>query len=443
MWRLLLSDSRRDLLVSVLLFVLTYSIFVLSPVQQPADSLYSMMVSQSIIERGTVALDHYKFPNLTPVQSKKFHSNSSIYHLDLIDGHVYYYYGPGSSILSVPYVAIMNAFGVYASRADGTHDPAGEMRIQTGLAALLMAGLAVVFFLTSRVVLPLSWSVAIALGGTLGTQVFSTATRALWAHTWMIFLLGFVVLLLVGRELKGRQLRPVVLASLLSWMFFVRPTAIVPIVVISVYIGVFQRDLFVRYAVTGAAWLLLFVIYSWHNFGQLLPNYYRLGAQLRTHSIWVAMLGNLVSPSRGVLIFVPSLIFVGYLLVRYWKYVQSRRLVGVSLTVLVLHLILVSSFPIWWAGFFFGPRFLTDVVPWFVLLAIMGVHAMLMAGEHRTPVYRAQVIVGMVLLAASIFIHARGANSPATQMWNARPVSIDERPERLWDWRDPQFLAHD
>ncbi|HEX5876242.1 MAG TPA: hypothetical protein VFY60_16450, partial [Pyrinomonadaceae bacterium] len=170
---------------------------------------------------------------------------------------------------------------------------------------------------------------------------------------------------------------------------------------------------------------------------------YRLGAQLRTHSIWVAMLGNLVSPSRGLLIFVPSLIFVGYLLVRYWKYVQSRRLVGVSLTVLVLHLILVSSFPIWWAGFSFGPRFLTDVVPWFVLLAIMGVQAMLLASEQRGPVYKAEVIFGVVLLAAGIFIHARGANSPATQMWNARPVSIDEHPERLWDWRDPQFLARD
>lgn len=212
--RALLRVNKRELAAGVLLFVLTYSIFILSPVQQPADSLYSMMVSQSIIERGTVALDHYKFPNLTPVQSKKFHSNSSISHLDVIDGHVYYYYGPGSSILSVPYVAIMNAFGVYASRADGTHDPAGEMRIQTGLAALLMAGLAVVFFLTSRMVLPLSWSVAIAVGGTLGTQVFSTATRALWAHTWMIFLLGFVVLLLLGHELKGWQLRSVVLASL-------------------------------------------------------------------------------------------------------------------------------------------------------------------------------------------------------------------------------------
>lgn len=428
--------AKHDIASCILLFAITYSIFIFSPVHQPADSLYSMMVSQSILRHGTMALDHYRFPGLTPNQSKKYHSNSSIYQLDLIGDHVYYYYSPGSSVLSVPYVALMNARGTYASSADGTHDPNGEMKIQTGLASLLMAVLAVVFFLTSRLVLPIAWSVAIAIGGTLGTQIWSTATRALWAHTWMIFLLGFVVLMLLAHELKRWHLRPVALASLLSWMFFVRPTAIVPIIAVTAYMLLYQRDLFVRYALTGAVWLLLFVIYSWYNFGQLLPNYYQLGAQLKLHSFGVAVLGNLVSPSRGVLVFVPSLLFVAYLIVRYWSELPSRRLVLLSFAVIVLHLILVSTFPIWWAGWSFGPRFLTDVVPWFVLLAIMGVKGML-----KVPVYRnAQVFAGAILLALSIFIHARGATSPATAMWNARP-SVDEHPERVWDWRDPQFLA--
>ena len=83
-----------------------------------------MMVSQNILRHGTVALDHYHFPELTPNQIKKYHSNSSIYQLDLIDSHVYYYYSPGSSVLSVPYVALMNARGIYASNADGIPRPA-------------------------------------------------------------------------------------------------------------------------------------------------------------------------------------------------------------------------------------------------------------------------------------------------------------------------------
>jgi hypothetical protein len=96
---------KRDLFACVVLFAVCYSIFIMSPVQQPADSLYAMMVSQNLVRHRTFALDNYKFPTLSPVQEKKYTSNTSIYHLELIDGHIYYYYGPGSSVLSAPFVA--------------------------------------------------------------------------------------------------------------------------------------------------------------------------------------------------------------------------------------------------------------------------------------------------------------------------------------------------
>lgn len=425
---------KRDLFACVVLFAVCYSIFIMSPVQQPADSLYAMMVSQNLVRHRTFTLDNYKFPTLSPVQEKKYTSNTSIYHLELIDGHIYYYYGPGSSVLSAPFVAAMNALGVTASDASGAHDQLGEMKIQTRLACLLMALLAVVFFLTARFALPLRWSILVASFGAFGTQVWSTATRALWAHTWMIFLLGFVILMLVAHEIKGRRLRPVVLASLLSWMFFVRPAAVVPIVVITAYILILRRELFLSYALTGLAWLALFVVYSYYHFGQLLPNYYRLGNELSARAFGVGLLGNLISPSRGVLVFVPFLLFVAYLLTRYWRYVP-KRLAILALAATLLHVVLVSSFPIWWGGFSFGPRVLTDAVPWFVLLTIIGLKAAL--PNLRGP----EFVAGALLLALSIGINGRGATSEATAMWNVRPASVDEHPERLWDWRDPQFLA--
>src|SRR6201999_2844228 len=40
----------------------------------------------------------------------------------------------------------------------------------------------------------------------------------------------------------------------------------------------------------------------------------------------------------------------------------------------------------------------------------------------------------------SVAIHAYGAMSTAPHEWNATPVSIDGGPERVWSWRDPQFL---
>jgi len=428
-----------DLFAIIALFAVSYSVFILSPVQQPADSLYSMMVSQSLLRHGTFALDDYRFPALKPVQDKKYTSNTSIYHLELIDGHVYYYYGPGNSVLSAPFVALMNALGLDAADATGAHDLTSEMKIQTRLASLLMALLTVLFFLTARLILPLKWSLAVAVFGAFGTQVWSTATRALWAHTWMIFLLGIILLMLVAHETKGTRLRPIVLATLLSWMFFVRPTAIVPIIVITAYTLIYKRELFVTYAITGVVWLAVFFAYSYYNFGQLVPNYYRLGNNLSARALSVGLLGNLVSPSRGVLVFVPFLLFVAYLLIRYRSYV-STRLTILGLAAIVLNWILVSSFPIWWGGFSFGPRLLTDVVPWFVLLTIIALKAALTS--PRRTLGRAEFVAGALLLALSIGINGRGAVSEATAYWNVRPQSVDDHPERLWDWRNPQFLAH-
>jgi hypothetical protein len=207
----------------------------------------------------------------------------------------------------------------------------------------------------------------------------------------------------------------------------------------------FYRKLFLWYAATGLFWLGGFIFYSWFHFAQLLPNYYQ-PSRLTFDTFWVALAGNLFSPSRGLFIFVPVLIFVAYLLVSYWSEVSSYRLAVLALAICVGHLIIISGFPHWWGGFSFGPRFTTGLVPWFVLLGILGVRARLSwYSKHQLafslPRRRIESAVGIMLLSFSVLIHARGATSLATWLWNSQPVSIDERPERLWDWRHPQFLA--
>lgn len=417
--------------LGIAIFAFTLVVFLFSRVHQVTDSAYSMMLSQSLLDHQSFALDHYTLP--------------PVYQLETINGHTYYRFPPGTPVLSTPFVFVLNRLGVSAVNADGTYNPRGEVMIEAGLAALLMAFLAVIFFHTARVLLPNGWCAIVALGGALGTQVYSTASRALWSDTWGITLLGLVIFLLLAHETGRLRLNPVLLATLLSWMYFVRPTFAVPIAAITVYAFLFQRPLFIRYAITGAAWLAVFVFYSWFHYGQFLPSYYRAD-RLLFNAFWTALAGNLISPARGLFIYVPVVFFVVYLLVRFRKFISRPRLVWLSLSVIVAHLIAISGFPHWWAGHSFGPRFTTGLVPWLVLLAILGVHAMLTChrqkGERQSPfAWRVQLIFGGLLLMISIFINTLGATSHATWLWNVRPRGIDEHPERLWDWRQPQFLA--
>jgi hypothetical protein len=105
----------------------------------------------------------------------------------------------------------------------------------------------------------------------------------------------------------------------------------------------------------------------------------------------------------------------------------------------------------WWGGWSYGPRLSTDLVPWFVLLAILSLRAFRddvirasVTGRSLNPRFRvrdrALVSIACVLLALGVAINARGALSWETTSWNASP-NIDSHPERVWDWRAPQFLA--
>jgi hypothetical protein len=214
---------------------------------------------------------------------------------------------------------------------------------------------------------------------------------------------------------------------------------------VSIYLLLYHRHLIVRYALTGVIWLAGFIVYSWHNFGQVMPNYYRAN-RLHFDVLGTALPGNLISPARGLLIYVPVVLFIGFLLVRYWRYIPFKNLAVLSVSVCVAYLIIISGFSHWWGGASFGPRLSTDIVPWLLLLAILGVKGMLRWREERQQVRRSrafagQVIAGVSLLLVSVFINGRGAISRETWRWNEQPKDVRLMVKKLWDWRQPQFLA--
>ena len=431
------SDARTNLVIACFIGLASSFIFWLSPVHQLTDSHYSLLVTESLLRNRSFALETYNIPRLTPQYHDHTWKNGHIHQLEVVGNHYYYYMPPGSSVLSLPFVAVLNRFGLSASNADGSYNPQGEVALERIIAALLMATAAAIFFLTSRLLLTTTWSLVITFAAAFGTQIWSTSSRALWADTWGIVLTSGVVYLLLAHELKIRQLNPVVLATLLSWMYFVRPTNAIIIATITIYLLLWHRSLFLPYALTGALWLIGFLSYSWIHYHHLLPTYFRVNRRLRVQNLLTAIVGNLVSPSRGLFIYVPILLFLSYVLFRNRAFVRPRRLVWISLLISIFFLLVVSAFDPWWGGASFGPRYLAPLVPWFVLLAILGFKAML---EAPRPVSSSLIFAGMFLLAASITVHAIGAFSKTAWKWNATG-DLDHNPRKVWDIRYPQLLS--
>jgi len=422
-------------------FSISLAVFLLSPVRQFSDSSYSLLVSECLYKHGTFTLDRYIELPLDPGRYPGATGNGLPYHIVSSGGHYYYFFPPGSSVLSIPMVVIANICGMSAISPDGSYDFQGERQIQKRVAALLMAWFTLVVFRMCRLVLATGTSLIFSFCAALTTPVWSTASRSLWSHSWAIVLVMLAIHHLVRHELLGRRPRPILLGTLMGLAYLTRPTMAIGVAVIGVYLAFRWRRTMVAYGSTIAGWCAVLVAYSWIHFGRLLPPYFSV-MRLGFPDLRIALPAYLVSPSRGLLVFVPHLLVVSYLIVRYRR---RSALVGFDILAglaLAGHLIVVSSFPHWWGGHGYGPRLLTDTVPWLVLAALVAVDAWLTqrsASSRRR--FRLEAATLWILLAASAFVHGVGAISPAANQWNWEPVNVDADPTRVWDWHDPQFLA--
>jgi hypothetical protein len=183
-----------------------------------------------------------------------------------------------------------------------------------------------------------------------------------------------------------------------------------------------------------------------HNlatFGTLQGGYTELHRQHAEHhgvaSAWTAsvapgLLGILASPSRGLFVYSPVLLFPAAGLV-LWLVRRRGGLLAGAAAAAGVGLGTVAAFSVWWGGHSFGPRLLGDVAP--------------ALGLGLVPVWPAvwgsRVWRGLFLVAFAVSagVGALGAfhyPSPRDVDWNTSPRNIDQAHDRLWDWRDPQLL---
>jgi hypothetical protein len=265
-----------------------------------------------------------------------------------------------------------------------------------------------------------------------GTQVWSTASRTLWMHSPSLLCLALALLLALRVRRSGTWC--FALGVTLGVAYFVRPTNVVPLVVLAIWIGSLGRRSLLRFAsgtaLAGASFFLLDLLV----YGRAVQPYFRASRVALSSTTIEALLGNLVSPSRGLLVFVPVSLLCGY------GFILKRRagtLSSLDVAVAVSavgYWLLVSTFPSWWAGWSYGPRFLTDIAPmlvWFLPPVLAEIADRRRAGLG---------VIAALAIALSIGIQARGALAESTNEWNWKPVDVGIARNRLWDWSDPQFL---
>jgi hypothetical protein len=93
----------------------------------------------------------------------------------------------------------------------------------------------------------------------------------------------------------------------------------------------------------------------------------------------------------------------------------------------VLHFLVVSRVNLWWGGYCWGPRYLTEIMPLLVILMALG------SAELERPWAKRSLAVVAVYC---VLIQALGVYFYPNGHWDNTPVSVDQAGYRVWDWRD-------
>ena len=409
-------------ILSLALFTLLLAVFAASPVTTSTDSRWAVHTAMSIAKGHGGDLTEY----LPIIEKEEFYS------IEYPDGRPRTGYPIGTALLAMPAVVVIA--WLRPEWAEGL--PNGvPVRSEQFIASIVGAAAGVVFY---WLILSQFQSQAIALASTaifsFGTSIWSTATRALWPHGPLVLMLVITMLLLVRARLRPELVQYVALP--LAMAYLIRPTAVVSIAVLSIYVLLFHRAWFVRYMCWAMLVALPWIAYNFTVYGGPLPAYYSREAFSAQTRFVEGLLGNLFSPSRGLFVFSPVLLFAlsGFVLALR---VRVHRPLNIAYgAIIVGNSIIIGAASMWWGGHSFGPRFMTDIIPFLVYFTAFNFRL----PETIRP--RTQIAVSAVvavLALASLTIHAQGALRYETWKWNATPNDIDQNTSRAWDWLDPQF----
>ncbi len=413
------------------IFLVVFIGYFKSEVITSFDSQWSIPTAMSLIKEGNANLDEYH----------ELISRYDYYVIQVFDDHFYTLYPIGVSLIAVPFVFVMDQVlaRLISFNLEEYVKQTVPLGIELFIASFIVALTAMVIYLIARLFLKNTSSLLLVFIFAFCTSAWSTASRALWQHGPSMLMLTLTLYLVLSARNKPGLIQFVGLS--LAFSYVIRPTNSLSVFLFTAFVLIQYKPYFLPYLF----WVMTVGIpFLWFNLSvshSFLPFYYLLPQKLgpNTH-FFEALAANLISPARGIFTFSPILLFSIYGVVLKIKKGQFKTLDKFLLSLLVLHglsISLLSPSRNWWAGHSFGPRLFSDVIPYFIYFLIPVLEHIPQLKSPKKPILASIFLCFMVI---SFWIHYRGANDWNVYRWNQEPVNVDLHPERIWDWKDIQFL---
>ena len=330
--------------------------------------------------------------------------------------------------LYIPAVAYLHLRGWSDARLDRI------ARVMEKLCASLIAALsASLLFLLLRRRAKASIALLLTLAYAFGTTTWVIGSQALWQHGMAELMVIGALLFLTAPCTAPRTLAAGLLFGLIAAN---RP----PDVILAAALGICGlywagRRRAALLAAAAALPMLVVMVYNVRVSGNVAGGYGLLGhAQFFAHPLFEGIAGVLVSPTRGLLVFSPFLVFV----VLVWRYVprdrEERNLTLAISVAVVLHILLYAKAD-WRGGLSWGPRYMTDLLPFLMWMLVPVVTALRGIGR----------VSFLIAVGVSVAIEAIGAFAYSGSIDD--PIYANDRGwqyhdlRAAWHWRNAPFIA--
>jgi hypothetical protein len=303
-------------------------------------------------------------------------------------------------------------------------------------ASLIAAISGAVLFLALRKISSRNVSLVVALIYGLASNTWTISSQTLWRHG--LTELSFAFLLWALFHLPDSRRAAFWAGLALAVAAANKPLEAILTVPFLLYFGRRHWKNSLLFLTPLVVFGSLVLAYNLYFFARLLGGYPAptLGSESSARSSFLArfavgLLGSLVSPSRGLLIYTPWAAFAFWGAARLWKEKSpgwSRLLIVGMAAILVVQV----GGGDWWGGWCFGPRYLTDLLPflaWFLVPVLTSI--------RTRPVLR---LVFAATVAVALWVQGVGAFYYPAGDWDGRPINVDLKPQRIWDWSDTQLL---
>jgi Dolichyl-phosphate-mannose-protein mannosyltransferase len=396
------------------------------------DTYPTRFLPISIIKEFNLDLDEFPFLHHYPVWLQSDTQQEPAYYVRKTHGHYMSNYPVMPAILSVPVYFVPVLLGLIEGPVSATGLTRTEI-VGTFLAKI-SASAAVAFsvgilYLTLLRLTSKTAALWIALIYAFATSSWSISSQGLWQTAMSQPLLALTLYYFV--RARGNR-RYIIYAGMpLALSVACRPPTIIFAVAFLSYVIWYHRAQFLAFMVFPVVLGGLLLTHNLYYFGNLEGGYTAMGTrELFSYPHGEALLGLLISPSRGLLVYSPVLLFacagLGSVLHRCRQPVLTFTATATVSTVLFY-----STWGRWDGAFSFSYRFLVDVLPAMGLF-LAEIWNWIVAKHWRKGLFAVSVVFSILIQIIGSFFYPCG--------WYDTPVTAKIHRERFWDWKDPEFL---